>query len=258
MRVRGIAGLLALVVLALVAAPVGAITNGVPDGEAHPYVGLVVFYDAAGDPTHRCSGTLISPTVFVTAGHCTDGAASARVYFESNVDAVADYPFSGGFTGVPYTYPGYGAGFPNTGDLGVVVLDGAGYNPGSFATIAAVGTLDGLATQRGKQDISFTNVGYGLQEIKPVFSSERIRYQSTAKLVNLRSNLTDGFNLQTSNNPGQGRGGTCFGDSGGPVFLNNTNVLVAVTSFGLNQNCKGVDFAYRVDTAAAQAFIFGF
>ncbi len=77
---------------------------------------------------------------------------------------------------------------------------------------------------------------------------------ATSKLVNLRSALTKGYNLHTSNNPGKGHGtsgGACFGDSGGPVLYNDE--IVAVTSFGLNYNCKGADFAYRVDTDWAQA-----
>ena len=67
-------------------------------------------------------------------------------------------------------------------------------------------------------------------------------------LVNLNSAQTDGFNLQTQGK-GNGRGGTCSGDSGGPVFLggSKTNLVVAVTSFGLNSLCRGADFGYRVD-----------
>jgi secreted trypsin-like serine protease len=71
---------------------------------------------------------------------------------------------------------------------------------------------------------------------------------ATATLVNLNSALNDGFNVQTQGN-GSGRGGTCSGDSGGPVFLGDasSNLIVAVTSFGLNAICRGVDFAYRID-----------
>ena len=70
-----------------------------------------------------------------------------------------------------------------------------------------------------------------------------------SRLTNLRSALTGGYNLQTN---GSGRGGTCSGDSGGPVFYGGfeSNIIVAVTSFGLNSNRPGVDFSYRTDTTA--------
>lgn len=79
-----------------------------------------------------------------------------------------------------------------------------------------------------------------------------------ARLTNLRSLLTNGFNLQTNGN-GNGRGGTCSGDSGGPVFYGDfdSNLIVAVTSFGLSPYCRGVDFSYRTDTAAVLAWIEG-
>jgi secreted trypsin-like serine protease len=78
---------------------------------------------------------------------------------------------------------------------------------------------------------------------------------ATARLVNLTSRLTGGFSVQTSAHPGGGRGGTCFGDSGGPVLHGGSSTIVAVTSFALNGNCRGVDFAYRTDTAAVLAWI---
>ena len=244
-----------LALLLPVASPAGAVTDGWADGGAHPYVGLVVFYDAEGAPLWRCSGTLISPTVLLTAGHCTFEAASAQVWFDEAVTTALGYPFSGGITGTPVTYGVYGTGFPNTGDLGYVILDEAATGLG-YASIAEVGTLDAMATRRGRQEVWFTVVGYGLQEIKPVVMADRVRLQANVQLVNLRSALTDGFNLHHTNARGTG-GGTCFGDSGGPVFLNGTSTIVAVTSFGLNENCAGAGFAYRVDTEGAHGFIFG-
>ena len=71
-----------------------AITNGEPDGDRHPYVGLAVFDDAEG-PSHRCSASRLSPTVVLTAGHCTDGAVAARVWFDEDVQSNSEYPFSG-------------------------------------------------------------------------------------------------------------------------------------------------------------------
>jgi secreted trypsin-like serine protease len=72
-----------------------------------------------------------------------------------------------------------------------------------------------------------------------------------SRLTNLNNALTGGYNLQTNGN-GAGRGGTCSGDSGGPVFYGNfpSNTIVAVTSFGLNPWCRGVDFSFRTDTLA--------
>lgn len=236
-----------------------AITFGVPDNNEHPYVGLIVFDDANG-PAWRCSGTLVSPTVVLTAGHCTEGAVAARVWFQEDVTraANAEYPFGGSTSieGVPYPHPNFGAfAIPNTWDIGVVVLTESPVVMSTYGIIPQAGFLNGLKTQRGLQDAFFTPVGYGLQSVVPTLSSQRLRLKATADLINLNSALNGGFNLQTTNNPGDGRGGTCSGDSGGPFFWKNTNVVVSINSFGLNANCVGVDFSYRTDTVEAQAFL---
>ena len=252
MRTRMIVALLSVLALFGVSAPADAVTNGQPDNGAHPYVGLVVFYDGAGNPTHRCSGSMISATTLLTAGHCTAGAASAQVWFNEQVTDDTGYPFTGGVTGDPVTFPGFGAGFPDTGDVGVVLLDAA---PGvGAASIAGVGALDGLASRRGRQNVRFDVVGYGLQEVRPTVMAERNRLKASVKLVNLRSALTDGFNIHHSGAAGTG-GGTCFGDSGGPILSEGTHTIVAVTSFGLNQNCAGGGFGFRVDTSAVASFL---
>ena len=78
---------------------------------------------------------------------------------------------------------------------------------------------------------------------------------ATSKITNVKGGNTAGFNLQSSGNGG-GRGGTCSGDSGGPVFYPaDSNVVVAVTSFGLNAWCRGADFAYRTDTQAVHDWL---
>ena len=235
--------------------PTPAITYGEPDGTAHPYVGILVFFDASGNLMWRCSGTLLAPRVFLTAGHCTSGVTSARIWFDADVSTVN--PYVDGLTGTPIPHPEYdGSGFPDTHDVGVVLLD----KDASVATYGALpppGILDALATQRGRAYPTFTVVGYGYQAVKPRYQAELMRYQAASQLVNLRSALTDGYNLQTSNAPGIG-GGTCFGDSGGPVLLGTSTLVVGVTSFGLNNNCKGVDFAYRTDIQDALDWIRSF
>jgi secreted trypsin-like serine protease len=58
---------------------------------------------------------------------------------------------------------------------------------------------------------------------------------------------TGDFSLLLSNN--HATGGTCFGDSGGPNFIGNSNIIGGVTSFGKNGNCAGTGGVYRVDRA---------
>ena len=266
-----------LALLVGTAAPAGAITGNYVEDFDHPYVGLVTFYDETGEFSHRCSGSLLTETVFLTAGHCTDGATTARVYFtqdaganydpETQVDPVSGYPetCAEGTVGVTcatsdqlYNY-GFDdfATFPDTHDVGLVILDQPILLP-EYGSLAAVGSLDGLDTRRGLQNLTFTASGYGLTKSSPVaVESYRERLMAEARLTNLNSANNGGFNLQTNGN-GNGKGGTCSGDSGGPVFYGgySSDTIVAVTSFGLNSYCRGVDFAYRTDTAAVQEWIF--
>jgi hypothetical protein len=238
----------------------GAIKNGVLDGNAHPYVGLVVFKDAAGAPLWRCSGTLLSPTVFLTAGHCTEApAARATVWFESAVrrnDPVFNYPFGGSTSvaGTPYTHPQYDPNNFTRHDLGVVVLDTAVVMP-VYGALPALGLFDPLFTARGLQNQVFTPVGYGLQFINPAKTiAELTRYRATVTVITGDSPFGGNSAFDTDNESvlftdNASGGGTCFGDSGGPVFWGTSNVVAAVTSFGINQNCAGTAGGYRVDTA---------
>ena len=262
-----------------------AIQDGQLDGEAHPYVAMVVAYfdfvDGDGVaqkfPLWRGSGTLISPRVVVTAGHVVGLApdffgpggdiapTSMAVYFESDVRGTG-YPLTGGHSGTPMPHPGFN-GFltlPNSHDIGVVLLDEPVLMD-EYGQLPALGVLDAMATQRGQQDTTFDVVGYGVQYIRQSpkgiiqLEADPVRYQGVVSLVNLNNALVDGYNMFHTGDEGQGNGsgGTAFGDSGGPVFLPGSKVMVGVTSFGLNMQATGPGAAFRTDTAEAQEFLNG-
>ena len=257
-----------------------AITNGQPDGDSHPYVGLLVFDYAPGAPGWRCSGALIAPNVVLTAGHCTDGAVAARIWFDEDVtyDNIPFplYPYggpgSGAIEGTPYTNPNYrsdenpyggGNGLPafSYRDVGIVVLDEP-VDVGGFAELPEAGLVD---TLKNKTDIDF--VGYGVQYQAQIPGSElpqpppyyrwtgpRVRLYALGKLVSGNFVHAAEF-MRLSLNPGGGKGGTCFGDSGGPDLLGDTDTVLAVNSYVTNINCSGVGYSSRVDIPEVLAWI---
>jgi secreted trypsin-like serine protease len=248
-----------------IAAPAGAITNGEPDGDDHPQVVLILM-EIDGAPAFRCSGTMIAPTYVLTAGHCTsnfpDGDFSGmRVFTESDVqNGDNNYPFAGpnAIEAVRWAaHPDYDTAPFYFNDVGMIELSEPLVDV-PYATLPAIDSLDSLATRRGRNKATFTAVGYGLQRINPVFvESELIRMVAHPKLNAINApGFTGDFSLLLSNN--HSTGGTCFGDSGGANFLNDSNVIVGITSFGLNGNCAGTGGVFRTDRQNVQDFINGF
>jgi len=243
-----------LVLLAVAVIPAGAVKYGELDGDGHPYVGLMVALDADGNPLWRCSGTLLSPTVYLTAGHCTESpAARATIWFDADVESGIPgngYPSTGDVFGTTYTHPDYNPNAFFYRDLGVVVLDEPIYMS-EYGVLPTLDQLDALKTQRGKQDVTFTAVGYGLQESFPNAAAwkennARVRMVATPQLLQINvPGFTGDFSLLLSNN--HSTGGTCFGDSGGPNFLGDSNIVAGVTSFGINGNCAGTGGVFRMD-----------
>ena len=248
-------GVSAVAAVAVTMIPVDAVTDGEPDNNRHPYVGLMVAQAADGTPLWRCSGTLLSATLFLTAGHCTEApAAHVEIWFDEDVESGIPgngYPNKGDVGGTPYTHPNYDPRAFFLFDLGVVVLKNK-MVMGEYGKLPQLNVLDKLASRRGQQDLTFTAVGYGLQQSFPDQASflahnERVRMLARPHLLQINTGFTGDFSILLSNNAATG--GTCFGDSGGPNFIGDSNVIAGVTSYGLNGNCAGTGGVYRVDRA---------
>jgi hypothetical protein len=251
---RNVLVLLAVVaLLAVTVIPAFAITDGELDGEGHPYVGLMVAQDADGNPLWRCSGTLLSSKLFLTAGHCTESpAAHVEIWFDTDVESgipANGYPYDGEVGGKPYTHPQYDPNAFFVYDLGVVVLD----RKVKMDTYGELPDLDQLDALKHGSDTTFTAVGYGLQMSFPDAASwkennQRVRMVAYPHLIQINTpGFTGDFSLLLSNNANTG--GTCFGDSGGPNFIGDSNTIAGVTSFGMNGTCAGTGGVYRVDRA---------
>ena len=254
------------------ALPAAAITDGELDGKGHPYVGLMVAQDASGAPLWRCSGTLLSATVYLTAGHCTEAPAHhVEIFFSEGpiqtdlayaaaraggataaaacaLPAVTGYPCHGNVGGTPNTLPDFDSGPFYLRDAGVVELDEAYVSSnGIYGVLPSENALDTLKPRRST---TFTAVGYGLQKSFPDAAgwkdeAQRTRMVARPHLVQINRGIVGDFSLLLSNNANSG--GTCFGDSGGPNFLGGSNVVAGITSFGLNSTCGGTGGVFRTD-----------
>jgi V8-like Glu-specific endopeptidase len=257
----------ALTMALTLALPAGAITDGEKTTD-HPEVVLVLM-EVGGAPAFRCSGTLIDATHVLTAGHCTsnfpgDPFTGMRVFTEADVEnGNNNYPFAGpnAVEAVAWAaHPDYDTAPFFVNDVGMIELKAPGVvlAPSDYGTLPVIDSLDAYATKRGKNKLTFDSVGYGLQKINPVFiESERIRYIANPKLNAINApGFTGDFSLLLSNN--HSTGGTCFGDSGGPNFIQDTNIVAGITSFGLNGNCAGTGGVFRTDRQNVQDFINSF
>jgi V8-like Glu-specific endopeptidase len=261
-----------IAILMLAVNPAAAITDGQLDGNGHPAVVLLLM-EIGGKPAFRCSATLLSPTIVLTAGHCTNDFPGApytgmRVFTESDVEAgigtTNNYPFAGpnSVEAVSWAaHPLYETAPFFVHDVGIVILQEPGVElpSNAYGTLPPVNSLDKLKTRRGLQDTTFTSVGYGLQESFPDAASwkehnSRTRYVAHPHLLQINvPGFTGNFSLLLSNN--HATGGTCFGDSGGPNFLGNTNIVAGITSFGINGNCAGTGGVFRMDRPDVLAFV---
>ena len=266
-RLGAAVGALVLVVGVVVTAqPAAAIVGGQRD-EVHTNVGLVRFTTESG--RFRCSGTLISPTVVLTAGHCTGDTGDSPatdVYVSFNTDLALD-PLAPGITpaeraaraanyitGTAHPDPGWtGAlSISKQHDQGVVVLDAPAASkwPGiTPAPLLPIGTLD--ANQGALKNQTFTLVGYGVdigEKKQQVIVTER--RSTTSYLKNVQSEVVT---FQINDRDSKAGGGSCFGDSGGPVFLGR--YVAGDSSYVNSLTCNATSGYQRVDTAYSRAFL---
>lgn len=282
------AGIAGIAVVGATAVPAAAIKWGELDGDAHPHVGFMVAYtwqpvdtDDDGEPDDtallaawRCTGTQMDDDTFLTAGHCTDGAAAAAIWFDADltdmradggfasyqgaIDADNAYQADAWSTAV-LTHPDYDPGAFYLHDVGVVdnlvLADGVLFD--AYGELPAEGYWDEQLATRKKDRDSYTTVGYGLQWAMPLSNGQGrgdqddwIRMRAGGELIGYRQfgggKTNDAYVVLTNN---ARTGGTCFGDSGGPTFVEDSTTVAAVTSFGVNSTCAGTSGVYRIDTA---------
>jgi len=260
-------------------APASAITGGTEDQtNTYSNVGMIVFYDVDG--RFRCSATLVTPTVLLTAAHCTSGTLGKTIV--SFVPEVARSAPSGlptadpaiGYTGsvtdskdrvwasgTAQTHPGYSnfTDLKNWNDVGVVVLDKAveGLTP---AKLAPPNYLDQFA-QPALNRTLFTLVGYGTEVRKPDSGPQKptpMSFPIVRRYTDEVGQKLTSQVLQTNGNDKdpRGGGGTCFGDSGGPSF--KQGYVTTVTSYGYTGNCRYLGGLQRVDIPVVQSWLAGF
>lgn len=252
MKRISILAILALLLL-VTTLPAAAITNGELDGEGHPNVGLMIA-DIDGEPAWRCTGTLIAPKVFLTAGHCTgDGANGARVWFDTDLTDNPEYPYGGvtSYEGTPIPHPAYLWAGSDPHDVGVVILNDAvtGIEPAKLpgANLLAQLKKDRILEGGFAEGVFFRSVGYGgtlASWPPPLLAYDRIRRVAESEYVALTKT-----HLHLSQKAVFDEEGSCFGDSGGPVFYVDpagNEIIVAVTSTG-DAQCVATGLNYRVD-----------
>jgi hypothetical protein len=258
MRIKLIATLFVAAFLTATA-PVMTITNGQPDASGHPYVGVAIqFIPSMPGFVNVCSGSALSTTRFLTAAHCFDPALPVLVSYKNAPPFSLATDFTQGtFYPDPDWCPGCGPGLAgaDSRDVAVIVLNSSS-NPGAFASLPTVGLVDTLP-----MNTPVEIVGYGVQGFvrgggKPGQVFLFTRYFAPSLLIQSNDVQSTEF-IKLTANPSKGKGGICFGDSGGPDLLGGTDVILAVNSYVTNGNCAGVTYSNRVDLQDILTFISG-
>jgi len=264
-RLQTATSLAIALVFAIAVTPAAAISNGVPDGNGHPSVGALLA-DFSGDGVVTgdeviCTGSLIAPTVFLTAGHCLvflepEGFGTVYVSFDS---ALLDADGPGQLiASTDWTFdPGFYSSFRAAHDIGVVILPEGSTSGLDPVNLPTAGWLDAAKAAGTLQPTLIRNVGYGFipdwKGAPPSFGYDGNRNTSVSPVMSLTKTW---LKLQM-NNDATGLGGVCFGDSGSPKFIEGGNLVVAITTGG-DGNCRSLNYNYRLDTKEARSFLEAF
>jgi Trypsin len=235
------------------------ITRGAPTGSgSYQSVGALLYdFDQNGvinGNDQLCTGSLISPTVVLTAGHCLSFLpAGSTIYMTFAPDLSA--PGFSTITANGFAIdPAYGHDESDPVDLGIVLLPAgstAGLTP---LSLPPAGLLDTLSARNGLKDQRFINVGYGVDASasgRPTFSYDGQRRVSLSEFKSLQKSwLSLAMNTSATS-----EGGDCYGDSGGPKFLlGDSSMIVATVSWG-DQPCRSLSKNYRLDMVSARSFL---
>lgn len=240
--------------------PPSFITGGAPTGSNYGSVGALLFdYNRDGvidGDDEWCTGSLVSATVFLTAAHCvvtpyTPPGSQFYVSFAPDLYARSIRVIAA--TGWSWD-PAYGRNTANLHDLAVVFLPKAATRGMTPLQLPPAGLLDALAAQGGLTEQLFVNVGYGTSSTltgPPGFPYDGKRSVSLSPFMALQPTW---LGLLINRNS-TGEGGDCYGDSGGPKFLDgNPDMIVATVTTG-DVPCRATTWDWRLDTPEARGFL---
>jgi secreted trypsin-like serine protease len=243
---------------AAIAAP-NAIYGGDPTGASQFASVGALLYDFDGNGVingddEDCTGSLISPTVFLTAAHCVEFfPASAQLYVSFAPDLYAGSIKVIAASGFTYD-PGYGHDNADLHDMAVIFLPAKATKGMATYNLPTAGYLDALAAKGALSKATFYNVGYGTANTAtgvPGYPYDGIRKESVAQF----SALEPDWLQLLMNTSATGTGGDCYGDSGGPKFLTSDPTTIVATVTTGDAVCRATTKDYRLDTPTARAFL---